>query len=91
MTDNTPSAILQSNEEYVNLLANKASAEVLTQYLKQYTPGDLELRYMFLAQMVAVQTTPTQRAEWNTQFINMMADHFLDGPEEGTVGKSTFG
>jgi hypothetical protein len=81
MTDNSPSGVLKDNEEFITLLANQASAEVLDKFTGQFTPDDIQLRYLFLAQMLASCTERGQRQNWNVEFIKMMARHHGVDPD----------
>lgn len=71
----TPSSVLIWIEDYVRALAGKASAEILTQHTAGLEPQQLEMRLLFLAQMVASNTDTNERREWSMALIKDMARH----------------
>jgi len=75
MADNSPSGILKDIEDFTRLLYNKGSDEVLTQHLKQFSPDDIELRYMFVCQMMALSMTRGERMQMQIDMIKMLAKH----------------
>ena len=67
--DNTPSGVVIWLEEFIRDLERKASEEVLSQHFDGLEPTDVQLRLMFLAQMVASNTNTDQRKGWSVRII----------------------
>lgn len=75
MADNGPAAILKDIEEFTRALGNQASQDVLEMHLKDLTPDDIKLRYLFACQMMASFLEPAVRKDMHIGMIKMMAAH----------------
>lgn len=73
--DNSPSAVLIWLEQFIRDLEERASQEVLTQHFSGLSLEDVQLRLLFLGQMVASHTATTERKQWSIELITHMARH----------------
>jgi uncharacterized protein YbjQ (UPF0145 family) len=71
-TGMTPSQVVIANEELVRSLERHASEEVLSANIGD-DPEDVELKYLFMAQMLALTTTREQRKDMALQLMTTMA------------------
>lgn len=74
--EESPADVIFWLEEFVRALDAHASEELLSQHMDKLDTNQLQLRLMFLAQMVASNTTTEQRKGWSVKLITDMARHF---------------